>query len=114
MPTSDTIGRTVFDVAAVDAERPVEDVQRTTLAWTSLKAALTFSGSKRLSPLGRQQLGQDPGLDEVDGGVAVLLDGFLVGLAQVGLAIRSTSASTAAMSRAGSRAAPSPPSRRGG
>ena len=46
-PTSQTIGRTVRTSRPSMREPVSRMFQRTTLAWTSLKAALTFSGSKR-------------------------------------------------------------------
>jgi hypothetical protein len=49
MPTSDTIGRTVRTSRPSMREPVSRMFQRTTLAWTSLKAVLTASGSKRAS-----------------------------------------------------------------
>ncbi len=84
MPTSATIGRTVL-TSRPSMRVPVSRMfQRTTLAWASLKTALTFSGLELLPrPRPGRGLAITFCLDGVDGAVALLLDGVLVGLAQV-------------------------------
>jgi hypothetical protein len=50
MPTSARIGRTVRTSRPSMRLPSSRMFQRTTLAWASLKTALTFSGSNRASP----------------------------------------------------------------
>ena len=83
-PTSETIGRTVFTSRPSMRSPSSRMAQRTILAWTSLKVALTISGAKRrLAVLGEKRLGHLR-LGSVDGSIALLLVAMLVGGAQIG------------------------------
>ena len=73
-----------LEVAAVDARAGVEDVPAHDLRLRVLEHRLDLLGVELRRAVGRAQLGHHLGLDGIDGAVTLLLDGLLVGLAQVG------------------------------
>ena len=74
-----------LDVAPVDARAGVEDVPAHDLRLGVLEDALDLVGRELLLALCGAERGHHLRLDGVDGAVALLLDGLLVGLAQVRL-----------------------------
>ena len=101
-------------VAAVDAALVVEDVPAHHLRLGVVERLGDRLGGELRRAALRQQRRLDLGLDRVDGGVALLLLGDRIGRAQVGFRDRQHRLSTADLSATRGRAAPWPPSRRGG
>ena len=86
-PTSDDDRADGLEVAAVDALAGVEDVPAHDLGLHVLEDRLDLLGVELRFALGRAERGLHLRLGGVDGGVAVLLVGDLVGFAQVVSAI---------------------------